>query len=122
MGTAVAIGESILVGDVLQDSRYANVVPGSRSELVVPLRRKKRAIGAINLLSPEVALYTERDEAILRQFGAHVAVALENARLFDRERQCTRRRSKPWPRSATRSRRFSSSTSCWNTSPSWRGG
>jgi len=54
---------------------------------VVPLRRKKRVIGALNLLSPEVALYTERDEAILRQFGAHVAVALENARLFDRERQ-----------------------------------
>ena len=87
VGTAVAIGESILVDDVLQDQRYVSVVPGIRSELVVPLRRKKRVIGALNLLSPEVALYTERDEAILRQFGAHVAVALENARLFDRERQ-----------------------------------
>ena len=60
---------------------------GRASELVVPLRRKKRVIGALNLLSKKPGQFTERDEAILRQFGAHVAVALENARLFDRERQ-----------------------------------
>ena len=39
---------------------------------------KSIVIGALNLLSPEVGLYTERDEAILRQFGAHVAVALDS--------------------------------------------
>ena len=49
--------------------------------------QKKRVIGALNLLSSRPEQFTERDEAILRQFGAHVAVALENARLFDRERQ-----------------------------------
>jgi sigma-B regulation protein RsbU (phosphoserine phosphatase) len=87
VGAAAAVGESILVDDVTRDPRYLNIVPGARSELVVPLRRKKRVIGALNLLSPEPGQYTGRDEAILRQFGAHVAVALENARLFDRERQ-----------------------------------
>jgi sigma-B regulation protein RsbU (phosphoserine phosphatase) len=87
VGAAAAIGESMLVDDVTKDPRYLDVVPGARSELVVPLRRKKRVIGALNLLSPQPGQYTGRDEAILRQFGAHVAVALENARLFDRERQ-----------------------------------
>jgi sigma-B regulation protein RsbU (phosphoserine phosphatase) len=87
VGTAVARGEAMLVDDVTLDDRYIEAVPGSRSELVVPLRRKKRVIGALNLLSPRVGQFTARDEAILRQFGAHVAVALENARLFDRERQ-----------------------------------
>jgi sigma-B regulation protein RsbU (phosphoserine phosphatase) len=87
VGDAVASGESMLVDDVLLDPRYVAVVEHVRSELVVPLRRKKRVIGALNLLSPRVGQYTERDEAILKQFGAHVAVALENARLFDRERQ-----------------------------------
>ena len=87
VGTAVARGEAMLIDDVTRDDRYIEAVPGSRSELVVPLRRKKRVIGALNLLSPRVGQFTARDEAILRQFGAHVAVALENARLFDRERQ-----------------------------------
>ena len=47
----------------------------------------RSASSAPNLLSSKPGQFTERDEAILRQFGAHVAVALENARLFDRERQ-----------------------------------
>ncbi len=87
VGTAVALGEAILVDDVAVDSRYIEAVPGSRSELVVPLRRKKKIIGALNLLGPTPGQFTGRDEAMLRQFGAHVAVALENARLFERERE-----------------------------------
>lgn len=87
VGAAVASAQSIVVDDVTTDARYLAAVPGARSELVVPLIRKKRVIGAINLLSANPGQFTARDEAILRQFGAHVAVALENARLFDRERQ-----------------------------------
>jgi phosphoserine phosphatase RsbU/P len=87
VGSAVAEGNAVLVDDVTKDSRYIEAVPGSRSELVVPLRRQKKVIGALNLLGPSPGQFTGRDDAILRQFGAHVAVALENARLFERERQ-----------------------------------
>jgi sigma-B regulation protein RsbU (phosphoserine phosphatase) len=44
-------------------------------------------IGAINLLSDTAGQFTETDEMMLRQFGAHVAVAIENARLFEHERR-----------------------------------
>jgi phosphoserine phosphatase RsbU/P len=87
VGMAVQRGEAVRVGDLTADSHCVPPVPGARSALVVPLRRKKRVIGALNLLSSRPGQFTDRDEAILRQFGAHVAVALENARLFDRERQ-----------------------------------
>ena len=63
--------------------------PGSNAELVVPLRRKGRVIGALNLLSDTKGQFTEIDEMLLRQFGAHVAVAIENARLFEHEREYT---------------------------------
>ena len=53
----------------------------------MPLRRKGKVIGALNLLSPAVAQFTDLDEAILRQFAAAVAVGIENARLFEKERQ-----------------------------------
>src|ERR1700676_517505 len=87
VGAAVAGGKPIRVGDVREDPRYLEVVPGSHAELVVPLRRKGRVIGALNLLSDTVGQFTETDEALLRQFGAHGAVAVENARLFEHERQ-----------------------------------
>ncbi len=89
VGTAVAEGRPLLVNDVHADSRYVEAVPGSQAELVVPLRRQGRVIGALNLLSSTAGQFTETDEAILRQFAAHVAVAIENARLFEHEREYT---------------------------------
>jgi sigma-B regulation protein RsbU (phosphoserine phosphatase) len=89
VGAAVAAGHPLLVNDVHADPRYVEAVPGSNSELVVPLRRKGRVIGALNLLSDTPGQFTEVDEAVLRQFGAHVAVAIENARLFEHEREYT---------------------------------
>jgi sigma-B regulation protein RsbU (phosphoserine phosphatase) len=89
VGAAVAEGQPILVNDVHADPRYVEAVPGSQAELVVPLRRKGRVIGALNLLSDTPGQFTATDEMMLRQFGAHVAVAIENARLFERERQYT---------------------------------
>jgi phosphoserine phosphatase RsbU/P len=86
VGTAVAEGKSILVNDVHQDPRYVEAVPGSHAELVAPLRRKGHVIGALNLLSDQPGQFTEVDEMALRQFGTHVAVAIENARLFEQER------------------------------------
>lgn len=86
VGAAVTEGTAQLVNDVRQDPRYIDLVPGTRAKLAVPLRRKGKIIGVLNLLSETVGQFTPRDEAILRQFAAHVAIALENARLFEIER------------------------------------
>jgi sigma-B regulation protein RsbU (phosphoserine phosphatase) len=86
VGTAVASGEPLLVNDLAADPRYVEFVPGMSSEIVVPLMHKSRPIGALNILSQERDLFTPSDVSILRQFGAHVAVALINARLYERSR------------------------------------
>ena len=87
VGAAVAEGKPMLVNNVHEDPRYVEAVPGSKAELVVPVRRKGRVIGALNLLSDDQ--FTATDEMMLRQFAAHVAVAIENARLFEHEREYT---------------------------------
>src|SRR5262245_35238901 len=87
VGAAVAEGHPMLVNDVRDDPRWVRTVPTAVSQLAVPLRRKGRVIGALNLLSERRDAFTSQDEALLRQFGAHVAVAIENARLFDSERR-----------------------------------
>ena len=87
VGAAVAEQRPIMLDDVDADPRYLAVVPGAKSQLVVPLRNKGQVIGALNLLSDTAAAFTERDEWILRQFGAHVAQAIATARLFESERE-----------------------------------
>ncbi|MGE5357817.1 MAG: GAF domain-containing protein [Bacteroidales bacterium] len=87
VGAAVAAAEPLVVNDVLADPRYVEAVPGTRSELVVPLRRKGRVIGALNLLSDTPGAFTESDVGVLRQFGTHISVAIENAQLFERQRE-----------------------------------
>src|SRR5258708_4216566 len=51
VGAAVAEGKPIVVNDVREDPRYVEAVPGSLAELVVPLRRKGRVIGATSSAS-----------------------------------------------------------------------
>lgn len=89
VGTAVAEQRPILVNDVHDDARFLGVVPGVKGQLAVPLRHKNRVIGALNLLSDRAGAFTQRDEDILAQFGVHVAQAIVNARLFERERDHT---------------------------------
>ena len=87
VGVAVATEQPVLVNDLQGDTRYIEFAPGMNSEIVVPLLHKSRPIGALNILSRNRDQFTIRDVAIVRQFGAHVAVALVNARLFDRSRR-----------------------------------
>lgn len=87
VGAAVQEQRSILLNDVSTDPRYISVVPGARSTLVVPLRYKGAAIGALNLLSADLHAFDETDEAMLRAFAAPVAQAIVNARLFESEHE-----------------------------------
>ena len=87
VGAAVASEQPLLVNDLKADPRYIEFVAGMNSEVVVPLMHKSRPIGALNILSRNRDHFTTRDVAIVRQFAAHVAVALVNARLFDSSRR-----------------------------------
>ncbi len=87
VGRAVAEEKPLLVHDLSADRRDAAAVPEAKSGLVVPLLHKAKPIGAITLLSHKRGQFSDADLAILRQFGAHVAVAIANARLFEREHE-----------------------------------
>src|SRR5215468_1974178 len=89
VGGAVEQGRPILVNDIGKEPRFMGPLRNMVSQLAVPMRRKGRVIGALNLLSEHSGAFTDRDEALLRQFAAHVAVAIENARLFRSERHYT---------------------------------
>jgi sigma-B regulation protein RsbU (phosphoserine phosphatase) len=87
VGAAIEAQQPVLVNDVGADPRYLSVVPGMQSAIVVPLQHKSKSIGALNILSHRRDHFSELDVAIVRQFAAHVAVALVNAQLFERSRR-----------------------------------
>jgi sigma-B regulation protein RsbU (phosphoserine phosphatase) len=86
VGAAVEGRQPRLVPDVSAEPRYVAIVPGMHSQIVVPLLHKAKAIGALNVLGGLLNQFTDTDLAIVRQFGAHVAVALVNAGLFEQVR------------------------------------
>jgi sigma-B regulation protein RsbU (phosphoserine phosphatase) len=82
-GAAALFKEPILVSDVSRDPRYLNLIPGTRSELVVPLIHKDRCLGVFDLESSALDRFTEEHVKILTPLAAQVAVAIENARLYE---------------------------------------
>jgi sigma-B regulation protein RsbU (phosphoserine phosphatase) len=90
-GAAAAEKRTIRVEDVRNDPRYlACGLDGEaevRSELVVPLMRLNRLIGVMDLESTKVAAFTADHEHLLNILSSFVAVALENARLFEESRE-----------------------------------
>src|SRR5260370_14363528 len=58
-----------------------------RSELVVPLLMQDRLIGVLDLESTEPHAFTVEHERMLSTLGSYVAIALENARLYEEARE-----------------------------------
>ncbi len=82
VGAAVREWRPINVPDVHKDPRYLAVNPETSSELVVPLFYKGRIIGVLDLEHTRPAFFNETHERMLATLGAQVAIAIENARLY----------------------------------------
>jgi len=92
-GTAAGQRRVVRVHDVNEDPRYIRCETGvaARSEIVVPLLMQDRLIGVLDLESKEPHAFTLEHERMLSTLGSYVAVALENARLYEDALQNERR-------------------------------
>jgi sigma-B regulation protein RsbU (phosphoserine phosphatase) len=82
VGAAVREWRPINVPDVEKDPRYLPMNPETRSELIVPLFYKGRIIGVLDLEHTRPAFFNEGHERMLTALAAQVAIAIENARLY----------------------------------------
>lgn len=74
----------VLVRDVSKDARYIELNPETRSELAVPLIYKDQAIGVLDLEHTKRGYFTDDHMRTLTTLAAQVAIAIENARLYER--------------------------------------
>jgi sigma-B regulation protein RsbU (phosphoserine phosphatase) len=88
VGTAAALRQAIRVPNARLDPRYVRCVSGIEvnSELVVPLVFKDRLLGLLDFESARYDAFSARHEQLLATLASSLAIALENALLYERLR------------------------------------
>jgi sigma-B regulation protein RsbU (phosphoserine phosphatase) len=83
VGAAATLRRPVVVPDVSFDPRYISINPETRSELAIPLLYKHRVIGVLDLESPQLNYFTPDHVQALSIVASHLAVSIENARLYE---------------------------------------
>ncbi len=87
-GWVAASGEPLLVPDVRREPRYVRIADDQiGSALVLPLKIKGEVVGVLNVESERLNAFDAADIAVLQSLVNQLAVAIENARLYERARQ-----------------------------------
>ena len=81
-GAAATGREIVRVHDTAVDPRYIATDSGIRSELAVPLMVHDSVIGVMNLESERIGFFTEDHARTMSLLAPSVAIAIENARLY----------------------------------------
>ena len=83
IGAAASLRRPVVVPDVTLDPRYRMINAETRSELAVPMIFKNRVVGVMDLESPQLNYFTADHVQVLSILAAHLAVSIENARLYE---------------------------------------
>jgi GAF domain-containing protein len=90
IGLAAKQGETLLANDVLHDPRYYSEGShsiGIHAELCVPIIRNKEVIGVLNVEDLEFNAFSPDDVRAMETLADQVAIAIENARLYEAANQ-----------------------------------
>ena len=100
VGASVREWRVVNAPDVRKDPRYLEMNPETRSEMIVPLFHKGRVIGVLDLEHTRAGFFNEEHERMLTTLAAQIAIAIENARLY----QAVRRQEQQLERDITMAR------------------
>jgi signal transduction histidine kinase len=96
-GTIAATGEPIYVADIATDERVhpegraKGVSAGVRSYFGVPLIAHGGPIGVLQVDSPDIDAFGPEVRALVLAFTPTISAAVQNARLFEQEREAAQR-------------------------------
>jgi signal transduction histidine kinase len=86
-GRVYVTGQPELIDDVTQTSYYFECTAGLRSELAVPVQVGDRVVAVLNAESPRLAAFSQDDLRTLQAIAAQLGIVMENARLYEAERE-----------------------------------
>ena len=91
VGAAALTQQPVVVKDVRQDSRYVPINPHVRSELAVPLIYQDQVLGVLDLEHTRKGYYNDNHARTLSTMAAQMAIAVANARLYEKVVRAERR-------------------------------
>ncbi len=85
VGYVAATGTPRIALDVGEDAtHFVNPdLPDTRSEMALPLKVQDQVIGVLDVQSREASAFTDEDIVVLQTLADQIAMALQNARLFE---------------------------------------
>lgn len=86
-GAAVQKRQPVYAPDVSQDSRYVCAAQSTRSELAIPLMVRDEVVGVLDCQSDKLEAFDTETIELLTLFSTQASIALQNARLYQLERQ-----------------------------------
>jgi len=89
IGWVAHSGEPLIADNVDEEPRYYfhPALADTSSELAVPIRLRQKVIGVLDVQSEELDAFDETDLGTLQTLADQLAVAMENARLYEQERR-----------------------------------
>ena len=91
LGVVLREGKPLRLDDIRADPRFwgwPKAHPDLKDVLAVPILEGEKVLGFIFVACKQApGSFTERDERVLSLFAAHAAIALTNARLYERGRE-----------------------------------
>ncbi|MCZ2122348.1 MAG: GAF domain-containing protein [Anaerolineales bacterium] len=89
VGYVTETGNPRIALDVGQEAVYFNNpdLPGTRSEIALPLIVRKKILGALDVQSDKPGVFTEADIQTLGILADQIAIAIDNARLFEQNQR-----------------------------------
>jgi GAF domain-containing protein len=87
VGHVAATGRMRYAPDVQVDPHYIPCEPDTRSEVDIPLITNGKVIGVVSVTHAEADAFSGDQLQVLIALAEHIGVAIENARLFQQERQ-----------------------------------
>jgi signal transduction histidine kinase len=89
LGWTARHAETVLVNDVETDPRYVSHYPqqiDTQSEICVPIRIGENVMGVLDVQSDQPNAFDDSDVRVLETLAGQIAGAMENARLYQAER------------------------------------
>ena len=82
-GWVIRNGKPLLLPNVHESDHYYELAPDTRAEMCVPVSLNGKVVAALNAESPRLNAFDQADLRLFIAIAAELAVALENARLFE---------------------------------------
>lgn len=86
VGHVAATGKMRYAPDVHCDPYYVACEPETRSEVTIPLKAAGRVTGVLAVDHVQTDAFSNDQILVLQALAGHIAIAVENARLFQKER------------------------------------